>query len=422
MFTCKYCKKPTGFFRFFHTECKMAFDEQQLSKKQRRILLIECEKRTLTTLTPLVKNQSDLEMVFTYLTEMSRQYELNDEELRKVTLKLWDQLADNFIKNGIISKNHELILLELKEKFSFSQDELDNNGKMTKLAKSLILREIKNGKIPNNFLKLEGNPINFQKGETPIWGFNNTDLIEDKTFHEYVSGSQGVSVRIMKGLYYRVGASRGQRIEYTNSVIIDSGIFLITDKNVYFSGQKKAIRIPFTKIVSFLPYSDAVGIMKDGTNSKVQIFATGDGEFTYNLLKILATGFNNDSNRDQPIYLDEIAEETTNNNRPEIKPKQITTTQTYTKRNTKMAIYDEVPNSSIQKCVESIPTKHFTTLRVITELERQFPDQVSVVQSYSTRNWRALIGKALKRFAVETNKVKQVSPPDESPARWEKQL
>ena len=52
----------------------------------------------------------------------------------------------------------------------------------------------------------------------------------------------------------------------------------------YFSGGGKSFRIRHDKIVSIQPYSDGVGIHRDAATAKPQVFATGDGWFTYNLL------------------------------------------------------------------------------------------------------------------------------------------
>ena len=85
-----------------------------------------------------------------------------------------------------------------------------------------------------------------------------------------------------------------------------------------------------------------------------------------------------------------------------------------------MALHDEISNEILEKCINIIPSKNFTTLRVISELEKGFINDVNRVKSYSERNWRSVIGKAIKRFSVETNLIKQISPSNETPARWEK--
>jgi len=85
-----------------------------------------------------------------------------------------------------------------------------------------------------------------------------------------------------------------------------------------------------------------------------------------------------------------------------------------------MALHHEITNQQLEKCINSILSKHFTTLRVVDELLKIFPNDVERVKSYSERNWRSVIGKAIKRFSVETNLIKQISHSSESPARWEK--
>jgi hypothetical protein len=92
----------------------------------------------------------------------------------------------------------------------------------------------------------------------------------------------------MKGVYYRVGAFKGHAVESTERVHIDTGWVVITTKNIYFAGPQKSVRIPYAKIVSFEPFSDGIGLMRDAATAKPQIFVTGDGWFTYNLVTNLS--------------------------------------------------------------------------------------------------------------------------------------
>lgn len=85
-----------------------------------------------------------------------------------------------------------------------------------------------------------------------------------------------------------------------------------------------------------------------------------------------------------------------------------------------MAIQDQVTNRQLEDCIAEIPSNYFTTLKVIDILLAKYPDAVRSVQAFSERNWRALIGKAIKRYAVETSRIRQISDPSENPARWEK--
>lgn len=85
-----------------------------------------------------------------------------------------------------------------------------------------------------------------------------------------------------------------------------------------------------------------------------------------------------------------------------------------------MAQHEEITNLVLKSCLDKIISKHFTTFKVVSILEKNYPEVIEIVKSNSERNWKAVIGKAIKRFSVETNLIKQISSVDESPARWEK--
>jgi len=92
----------------------------------------------------------------------------------------------------------------------------------------------------------------------------------------------------MKGVYYRAGAFKGHPVEYTERVQVDTGWVAITSKNIYFAGPQKSVRIPYSKVVTFEPFSDGIGLMRDSASARAQIFVTGDGWFAYNLVTNLS--------------------------------------------------------------------------------------------------------------------------------------
>lgn len=176
----------------------------------------------------------------------------------------------------------------LQREHGLSQDELDVRGAYERVAKAVVLREIMNGTIPKS-IAIDGElPFNFQKDEKLIWVFKGVDYLEDKVRREYLGRSQGVSLRIAKGVYYRIGSFRGQPVERTERTLVANGLLAITNKHLYFSGGSKGFRIRHDKIVSHMPYSDGFGVVRDALTAKPQVFVTGDGWFTYNLMMNVA--------------------------------------------------------------------------------------------------------------------------------------
>jgi hypothetical protein len=146
-------------------------------------------------------------------------------------------------------------------------------------------------------------PIRFQlqPGEIPVFGIANVLVREERTAKSYVGGYSGVSVRVASGLYYRLGGTRCHAVESTTLQDVDYGDFLMTTQAIYFGGTEKRInfRLPYKQIIRFQPYSDAVGICRNG--AREQIFAPEraptaeatqalheSGWFLFNVLQALA--------------------------------------------------------------------------------------------------------------------------------------
>ena len=77
-------------------------------------------------------------------------------------------------------------------------------------------------------------------------------------------------------------------MEHIERTYADSGWFVVTNKSLYFAGSHKSLRLPFTKIISFQPMDEGIGVIKDGANSQPQIFINADGWFSYNMIVNLA--------------------------------------------------------------------------------------------------------------------------------------
>jgi hypothetical protein len=229
-----------------------------------------------------------LEALHQQLNQVTQRSFISETEKRDLLLQSWEFAVDRCLEDGILNESEEKLLLELKDRFSLSQTDLDRAGAFSKVVKAAVIRDVLNGVLPQR-VTIDGNiPINLQKSEQIVWAFPNADYLEDKTRRHYEGGSRGVSIRIMKGMYYRVGAFKGQAVNRTERAHVDKGWVVVTNKHMYFAGSVKSLRIPYSKIVSFQTFSDGIGIMRDAAHAKPQIFVTGDGWFTYNLVTNLA--------------------------------------------------------------------------------------------------------------------------------------
>lgn len=222
------------------------------------------------------------------LAAVASQSFVRPEQIKDALLAGWDGAVEHFLSDGSLDIEEEKRLVAFAERHGFDQTDLDRKGTYTRFVQGAVLRELLEGKTTRRFHMKCDISFNFQKSESVVWGFSNVKYFEDKTRTQYVGGSHGMSFRIAKGVYYRVGGFKGRPVESTERAHVDTGVLVITTKHIYFGGGKKSFRIRLDKIVSFTPFSNGIGVQRDAASAKPQVFQTGDGWFIYNVLTNLA--------------------------------------------------------------------------------------------------------------------------------------
>lgn len=121
--------------------------------------------------------------------------------------------------------------------------------------------------IENESLQPVSVKINLQKGETCYYE-GISGWLEHKSITKSVNyRGPSYSFKITKGLRYRVGNIKLQKISEDKIVEVDRGTLFITNKRIIFMGAKKNITINYNHILSIVPYNDGFGIEKDAGKS-----------------------------------------------------------------------------------------------------------------------------------------------------------
>jgi hypothetical protein len=266
--TCKYCGKDAGFLRGVHKECDSAHD---LGMKQ--IVELIAEKAT----------QDPSSTIKDAIATIAKSSFIDDQSLASLSIIGWQSAVSKALENGIFTLEQERALVAVKDQLALNEQLLDSNGSHSRLVKAGVIREVLEGKIPQR-LRVEGNiPFNLQKNEQIVWIFKDAKYYEQRTSTRYQGSYSGVSMRVMKGVYFRTGGFRGNPVQTSSIVHADTGLLGLTNKHVYFAGPRKAFRIAYNKIVAFTPYNDGLGIQRDAQSAKPQIFVVDDGWFIHNL-------------------------------------------------------------------------------------------------------------------------------------------
>lgn len=139
-----------------------------------------------------------------------------------------------------------------------------------------------------------------KKGEVAIDSVP-TKLLEYRSGgSSYQGGSQGVSIRIMKGVSYRVGANRGQLVRNPEQLqVIDHGDATFTNQRVVFGGQSQTREWSFDKLVDFNAGDNGTQVMISVSNrQKVSgLHAESVGHVQPGLLLEVAVAYANGGKR-----------------------------------------------------------------------------------------------------------------------------
>lgn len=271
---CDLCGQDAGMLRKRHKECESRHNEGIAS-----IIAFACDaalgKSSVDALPDQAKHISDGAFI-------------SQDSIAGLYATGFERAVRAVLEDGVLSEQEEQQLAAFMKALTLSQKELDASGAYTTMVKASLIREVLEGKFPERINVSGDLPFNFQKGEKLIWLFQDVDYAEQRTTTRYQGTYQGVSLRVAKGVYYRTGAFRGNPIPVTATVAVDTGALAVTQKHIYFGGPSKSFRIAYAKIVAITPFSDGIGIQRDAASAKPQMFTTGDGWFTYNLVSNLA--------------------------------------------------------------------------------------------------------------------------------------
>lgn len=264
---CNFCNQSAGFFRGSHKECK--------AKNNNAIVFIENHIGQ-----NILRNSVDLKLV----NEAASEGKVIDPVFWAAVDRGFSSAVITAFDDGVLSEDEEIAVLEFTDLFR-----IENPGETLSLwsmvVQGALLRDLANGIYNEHRFRLEGpHSFNFQKSEKVLWMFPDVSYFEEKTRKEYVGRSAGVRIRLAKGIYYSTGAFRGHPVETSSIEFIGSGDLCVTNKHLYFSGGKP-FRVRLDKIVSFEPYDDGVGFVKEAARPIEQIFRTGEGWFLMNLLQ-----------------------------------------------------------------------------------------------------------------------------------------
>ena len=272
MANCKYCGEPAGLFRKFHAECAARYAGAMRSIPD--------------MLATAVKEGGDLGMAVANAERDARSARVSDADFKMLCAEAWDIALDTYLADRVIDESEQVRMMQFADVVPGLPQALANRGNAQRFSQGVLLHQLASGIEPTT--THDGDDLSFllQKSERLLWVFRGVDYIESVSKRRYEGGSQGASFRVMKGVYYRVGASKGRAIDYTDTIRHTAGILAVTSKHAYYHGGK-VLRIPLTSVIATDSYSDGVGLqVQRGQSVRHEVFITSDAWFLQNLISL----------------------------------------------------------------------------------------------------------------------------------------
>lgn len=229
----------------FFDKIKQPFKSRKLKKGQ----LEEIRKILWDSVADGRIDETELERINSFFS----QSELTTEEFNQARSDVFTQIVYEAMRDRRVTDSEYDSLEQIADHFNLPTEL--KKWTREKIAYFRLFSEIESGgDLP------AGNPSDLilQKGELCHLSVP-ASLSEERVIRSsYKGGSHGVSIRIAKGLSYRVGQQRGHLESERGLVVVSEGYFIATNQRLVFSGNKKSVSSPFAKLLDFQVYSNAI--------------------------------------------------------------------------------------------------------------------------------------------------------------------
>jgi hypothetical protein len=189
-------------------------------------------------------------------------------EAERTRRALIARAAEIVLADDRLTETEEASLVAALEKLGVTSEAMDEA--VPGLVERLIVARVNDGRLP----PLDEPHLLARPGEA-VYLETVARLMKSAVIREYRAGSRGLSFRIMRGVSYRVGATRGQVVTVgTELQVADEGGLSVTDRRIVFSGSSKTLEFRYDKLVDIKLYSD--GIQLGVTNRQTPSLFTLD--------------------------------------------------------------------------------------------------------------------------------------------------
>lgn len=265
MGSCIYCGRPAGFLRSAHRECA---DQNVAARSGIKALLSDA----------LTDMRTDIDATARQVLALAARGGVNEKDIQEAAKSAFQDFVEHVLDDGLLSAAEETRAVSIMRAFALPSS-TPGHGRLVKAG---ILRDLDEGRAEPR-VEIEDVPISLKRGEVLLWCFQEVQLGEMRSQSHYVGGSRGVSFRVAKGVYCRVGAFKGQRVSTSSLQMTGEGSLFITNRALSFVGDK-TLKVALNKIISVDPRAEGIIVHREQANPKPLVFMVDDPWFATNLI------------------------------------------------------------------------------------------------------------------------------------------
>lgn len=196
------------------------------------------------------------------LLEIKKEFNLTDDDLKKIHGNSVGSVFKNMGSDMRITDEEKASLEKLLDHFNLSKSDIQFN--QDNFNKYYTLALVDKGVLPTIDNPQSELNILFKEDETLHWAIASSLMKRKKVTTRINYGGFTGSIKITKGVRYRVGSMGVSSVSKEIMDKEDSGAFYITNQRIGYQGYRKQFSFPFKKIGSLELRSDGLHIFKEG--------------------------------------------------------------------------------------------------------------------------------------------------------------
>ncbi len=259
---CVVCNKSAGPFYSLHKACYPVYEDA-----------IQCLQQTFSDAVKSAIGQSRIKEAI-YACRPSSAFSLNLFET--LTRRVWQEQATRLVKSKSLNPEYANTLLDIAKSLGLEDRDV-TPYLFLRLSNIEHLACIQQGRVPSKSFPVAQDKMNMESTESLIWMFEGVREVGQKRHVEHSKWSllQSILNNLFRKSRYR------ERIVEVQA----QGSLTITDQNIYYVSEQGTTKLGLADIYAITPLADGVRIQPVYKDSTSSTYITGDGRFTYALLR-----------------------------------------------------------------------------------------------------------------------------------------